>query len=231
MSIFDFLLGTPEQSRMDDRARAATNFILEKMMENYERGPINVPSYYAVTPETMYSGGNNLLSALGLETVARPDLPTVNIGGMDVYSSEPYQKDIEAAFAAANPSLYNELINRATASAAPASSGGGSRRGNRKNSPLGGHNRTNYAKGVVDGPGKHEKIQGYGQNDNGDIVAIGYGGGMVDPGLARAAGYKYRPDNPFDYSIGDHFNKIGKDLSNMVETVKKDVGRFFGGGR
>ena len=227
MSIFDFLLGTPQQSRMDDRSRAATNFILEKMMENYERGPISVPKYYAVTPETSYSGGNNLLAALGLDTVARPDLPTVDIGGMNVYSSEPYQKDIEAAFAAANPSLYNELLNRAAAKAAPASSSGRRRRGNRTLDPLAGHNRTDYSKNDK----SPETRISYGQNDNGDIISIGYNSGQVDPSIAKAAGYKMREDNPFDYTLSDHINKIGKDLSNMYSTVRDDVSRFFGGGK
>ena len=59
------------------------------------------------------------------------------------------------------------------------------------------------------------------------LQSIGYNSGQVDPSIAKAAGYKMREDNPFDYIPSDHINKIGKDLPNMYSTVRDDVSRLF----
>lgn len=134
MGISDFLMGRPEQTVMDPRTMASRDFILDELNRLYGMGPINVPKYFAEVPETQFSGANNLLSALGLDTVATPDIDTVDVGGISAYSSEPLQAQIEADFAEKYPSLYNQLIDRVnaqqqaamTASLQPTSGGGGS---------------------------------------------------------------------------------------------------------
>lgn len=134
MGIADFLMGKPETVENDPRSIAARNFILDELNRVYGQGPINVPRYFAEVPETQFSGANNLLSALGLDTVATPDIDTVDVGGISAYSSEPLQAQIEADFAEKYPSLYNQLIEKVnaqqqaalTASLQPMYSGGGS---------------------------------------------------------------------------------------------------------
>ena len=129
MGVFDFLLGKPESVANDPRTQAARDFILDELNRIYAQGPINVPRYIAEVPEQRYSGTNNLLSALGLDTVSPPQMDTVDIGGISAYSSEPYQTQMEADFAEKNPSLYNEIMNRTnpamTASLQPVARGGG----------------------------------------------------------------------------------------------------------
>jgi hypothetical protein len=93
--------------------------------------------------------------------------------------------------------------------------------------------KRNYADGVTANPSF-----GYGQDDKGGVVAIGYEGGQVDPALAKAAGYTTRKDvNPFDMSFGDHISQIGSDVGTMASKVANDIkktsliGRIFGGGK
>lgn len=76
--------------------------------------------------------------------------------------------------------------------------------------------RTNYAEGVSDG------ALGFGENKNGDVIAIGYNPGQVDPALADAAGYTRRDDNPFDYSFSDHIEAMTNDLKSMPGKIKDD---------
>ena len=57
----------------------------------------------------MYSGTNSLLASLGLEGVEAPSLPTTTVGGMEVYTSEPFQTQMETSFAEANPGQYDYL--------------------------------------------------------------------------------------------------------------------------
>ena len=246
MGVFDFLLGKPESVQSDPRTKAARDFILDELMRVYSQGPINLPRYIAEVPEQRYSGTNNLLSALGLDTVSPPQMDTVNIGGINAYSSEPFQEQIEADFAEKYPSLYDQLINRTnpamTASLQPVPRGGG---GGGSNSGGVGAQREkffadhmerqkrNFADGVTPNPDF-----GFGVDDRGGVVAIGYEGGQVDPALANAAGFTRRTDkNPFDMSFGDHMSQIGSDVGTIASKVANDIkktsliGRIFGGGK
>ncbi len=110
MGITDFLFGTPEQTgQLDPRTEAARNFLLDQMLAQYSAGPANVPQYQAVAPAAMYSGTNDLLSSLGLGTVAPPSMPTTNVGGMEVYTSQPIQEQMETAYAERYPGQYDYL--------------------------------------------------------------------------------------------------------------------------
>jgi len=106
----DFLFGKPEQTgQLDPRIEAARNFLLEQAMQQSSAGPVNVPQYQAVAPAAMYSGTNDLLSSLGLGTVAPPSMPTTTVGGMEVYTSQPFQEQMETSYAEAYPGQYDFL--------------------------------------------------------------------------------------------------------------------------
>ena len=110
MGVFDFLFGKPEQTgQLDPQTEAARNFLLNQMLEQYSAGPVNVPQYQAVAPAAMYSGTNDLLRSLGLGTVAPPSMPTTNVGGMEVYTSQPFQEQMETSYAEAYPGQYDFL--------------------------------------------------------------------------------------------------------------------------
>ena len=110
MGVFDFLFGKPEQTgQLDPQTRAARDFLLDQMLMQYSAGPVNVPTYQAVAPSAMYSGTNAMLSSLGLEGVSPPSMPTTNIGGMDVYTSQPFQTQMETAYAEQYPGQYDYL--------------------------------------------------------------------------------------------------------------------------
>lgn len=110
MGVFDFLFGTPDQTdQLDKQTQAARNFLLDQMMQQYSAGPMNLPTYRAVAPSAMYSGTNSLLGSLGLESVNAPDLPTTNVGGVNVYTSEPFQTQIENEYAEKYPGQYDYL--------------------------------------------------------------------------------------------------------------------------
>ncbi len=110
MGVFDFLFGKPAQTgQLDPQTEAARNFLLNQMLEQYSAGPVNVPQYQAVAPAAMYSGTNDLLSSLGLGTVAPPSMPTTNVGGMEVYTSQPFQEQMETSYAEAYPGQYDFL--------------------------------------------------------------------------------------------------------------------------
>ena len=79
------------------------------MLMQYSAGPVNVPQYMAVAPQAQYSGTNALLSSLGLETVAPPSMPTTTVGGMEVYTSQPFQEQMETAYAERYPGQYDYL--------------------------------------------------------------------------------------------------------------------------
>ena len=254
MGVFDFLLGKPASVESDPRTKAARDFILDELNRLYGQDPINVPRYFAEVPTARYSGANNLLSALGLETVTPPEIATVDIGGINAYSSEPYQTQMEADFAEKYPSLYDELTNnqatnQMTASLQPVAAGGGGggrdpyHGGDSVSDFLDPNNRMgmaehmarqkrNYAAGVS------PSNMGFAKDDRGGVVALGYEGGQVDPSLAKAAGYTRRTDtNPFDMSFGDHMSQIGSDVGTMASKVANDIkntsliGKIFGGGR
>ena len=107
MGIMDFLFGKPQQTgQLDPRIEAARNFLLEQAMQQSSAGPVNIPQYQAVAPASMYSGTNDLLTSLGLGTVAPPSMPTVNVGGVEAYSSQPFQEQIETDYAEQYPGQY-----------------------------------------------------------------------------------------------------------------------------
>jgi len=106
----DFLFGKPQQTgQLDPRIEAARNFLLEQAMQQSSAGPVNIPQYQAVAPASMYSGTNDLLTSLGLGTVAPPSMPTVNVGGVEAYSSQPFQEQIETAYGEQYPGQYEFL--------------------------------------------------------------------------------------------------------------------------
>ena len=110
MGLTDFLFGTTEQTgQLDPRTEAARNFLLDQMLAQYSAGAVNLPQYQAVAPEAMYSGANDLLTSLGLGTVAPPSMPTTTVGGMEVYTSQPIQEQMETAFAEQYPGQYDYL--------------------------------------------------------------------------------------------------------------------------
>ena len=242
MGIFDFLLGKPQQTVMDDRTLAARNFILDELDKIYQQGPINVPRYFAQVPESAYSGTNNLLESLGMDTVAPPNMGDnlTNIGGMNVYTSDPLQKRMETDFANSNPSLYNELVGNSIPSFTDVTGGSGGGGSGGGSDPYHGgdsiadfldpnnrmgmaehleRQKRNFAKGVTPDPN-----YGYGVDDRGGVVAIGYEAGQVDPALAKAAGYTRRVDkNPFDLTFGEHMGNIAGDVKDMASQVATDI--------
>lgn len=114
MAIFDFLLGTPAQTRTeyDPRTVATRNALLDRLLAEMNRDPINVPTYLAPTPQERYSGANSLLASLGLDTVTPSlTLPTEDVGGVQAYSTEALRQQMMENFKAANPELYEQLTN------------------------------------------------------------------------------------------------------------------------
>ena len=110
MGVFDFLFGKPGQSgQLDPETKRARDFLLNQMLMQYSAGPVNVPQYMAVAPQAQYSGTNALLSSLGLETVAPPSMPTTTVGGMEVYTSQPFQEQMETSYAERYPGQYDYL--------------------------------------------------------------------------------------------------------------------------
>lgn len=110
MGVFDFLFGKPDQTgQLDPQTKAARDFLLNQMLMQYSAGPVNVPQYMAVAPQAQYSGTNALLGSLGLETVAPPSMPTTTVGGMEVYTSQPFQEQMETSYAERYPGQYDYL--------------------------------------------------------------------------------------------------------------------------
>lgn len=109
MGIMDFLFGKPSQGQLEPQVQQARDYFLEQMMRQYQAGPVNLPTYMAMDQPAMYSGTNDLLSSLGLGQVSAPSMPTTNIGGMDVYTSQPFQTQMEQSFAEQYPGQYDYL--------------------------------------------------------------------------------------------------------------------------
>ena len=107
--LMDFIFGKPAESNLNQKSQALNDLLLDEIMKHYQQGPNPLPAYTAVAPDVAYSGPNTLLASLGMEQVARPNLPTTEIGGVTVYSSEALQKAMEEKFAAENPELYARL--------------------------------------------------------------------------------------------------------------------------
>ena len=80
----------------------------------------------------------------------------------------------------------------------------------------------NFAAGVTPDPNF-----GYGVDDKGGVVAIGYEAGQVDPALAKAAGYTRIVDkNPFDMTFGEHMGAMAGDVKDIATQVASDVGKI-----
>lgn len=109
MGVMDFLFGTPDQTELDPQIKRARDFLLDQMLMQYSAGPVDVPQYMAMAPEARYSGSNALLSSLGLDTVSAPNMPTTTVGGMNVYTSQPIQEDMQTAFMDRYPAQYDYL--------------------------------------------------------------------------------------------------------------------------
>lgn len=240
MGVFDFLLGKPSQTVDDPRTKASRDFILDELDKIYAQGPVNVPQYFAQVPESAFSGTNNLLSSLGMENVQVPNMGdnVANIGGMDVYTSDLLQQQMEEDFANRNPSLYNELLGNTMPTFTDVTGGVGG--GGGGSDPYNGgdsvadfldpnnrmglaehmeRQKRNFAEGVTPDPNF-----GYGVDDKGGVVAIGYGAGQVDPKLAEYAGYTRRVDkNPFDMTFGEHMGAMAGDVKNIASTVASDI--------
>ena len=242
MGIFDFLLGKPQQTVMDARSQQARDFILNELDKVYAQGPINVPKYFAQVPEAAYSGTNNLLASLGMDTVAPPNMGdnVANIGGMNVYTSDLLQKQMEQDFASRNPSLYNELMNN-TAPTASFTDAAGSVGGGGGSDPYHGgdsvadfldpnnrmgmaehmeRQKKNFAKRAQD---EGDTIINYGEAPDGAVYAIGYGAHSISPAKASELGLTIKDKNPFDMTIGEHFGQMGSDVVDIAKTVANDV--------
>jgi hypothetical protein len=249
MGVMDFLLGKPSQQYMDPRTQASRDFILDELNRLYGQGPINVPKYFAEVPETQYSGTNSLLSALGLDTVLPPQMDTVDIGGINAYSSEPLQAQIEADFAQNNPSLYNELMDRVrpqgmTASLQPVvNSGGGD------SSPMDNAQPRYATAQAFDRFGATDMVDKYANPSYSPDLAIAnkayknitsddfsgasladqykmMGQSMNAAGIRNVGGGYAQPASSFGQDLKNMANKIGSDIKN-----KTLIGRIFGGGR
>jgi len=110
MGVFDFLFGkSGQEGQLDPETKRARDFLLNQMRMQYSAGPVNVPQYMAVAPTAQYSGSNALLRSLGLETVAPPSMPTTTVGGMEVYTSQPFQEQMETSYAERYPGQYDYL--------------------------------------------------------------------------------------------------------------------------
>lgn len=110
MALMDFLFGKQgQEGQLEPNVRAARDFLLDQLLAQYSAGPVNIPQYMAVAPAAQYSGTNALLSSLGLEGVSAPSMPTTNIGGMEVYTSAPFQTQMESDFAEKYPGLYDYM--------------------------------------------------------------------------------------------------------------------------
>ena len=110
MALMDFLFGKQgQEGQLEPQVKAARDFLLNQMLMQYSAGPVNVPQYAAVAPSAQYSGANQLLQSLGLETVAPPSMPTTTVGGMEVYTSQPFQEQMETSYAERYPGQYDYL--------------------------------------------------------------------------------------------------------------------------
>lgn len=223
MGVFDFLFGKPGQSgQLDPETKRARDFLLNQMLMQYSAGPVNVPQYMAVAPEAQYSGSNALLRSLGLETVAPPSMPTTNIGGMEVYTSQPFQEQMETSYAERYPGQYDYLrsfyMDPVTGEFGERSYG--------------------YADPMTTQPVAPTSSGGGGGNDD-DPLELHY---SIFPETRPTTGpYAAKPSSKLDTKgqIGKYsspmggqsvFDKIKSDFSYAGSQIKKDLGGLFGKG-
>lgn len=79
-------------------------------------------------------------------------------------------------------------------------------------------NRTNFAANATD-----DYTLNYGEDDQGNVYSVGYGANSISPAKADEIGLTIRNDNPFDYTIGDHFSAMATDVSEMPGKIKDDI--------
>lgn len=239
MGVMDFLFGTEKQSEMEPRMKEARNFILDQMMKQYLAGPVNVPKYFAPIDQARYSGANSLLGSLGLDTVAAPSMQTEMVNGMNVYSSEPFQTEMEANFAAKYPAQYEYLKSmymdpvtgerNPTATLNAAMGGGGSGGGG------GGSSRDDGASRIPTITGQNyaalaqpqDYTLNYGEDDEGNVYSVGYGGMSISPAKADEIGLKITDTNPFDMSFSDHVGAMVNDVKDIKSNVVNDIVSIF----
>jgi len=195
------------------------------------------------------AGAFGLASPTGAGITGMP-AATEYAGGIRGYSSAPMFEQAQAELARRRPAQKSYLdsffINPVTGdygANAPAlidytayGTGGGTGGGAGGGSNSGGvgqeradfmaehmaRQERNYAAGVTPDPNF-----GYGVDDKGGVVAIGYGAGQVDPALAKAAGYTRRVDkNPFDMTFGEHMGQIGSDVGTITAKAASDISKI-----
>ena len=222
MGVMDFLFGTPDQTgQLDPQTKRARDFLLDQMLKQYSVGAVNVPQYMAVAPAAQYSGSNALLSSLGLETVAPPSMPTTTVGGMEVYTSQPFQEQMETSYAERYPGQYDYL------------------RSFYMDPVTGEFGKRSY--GYVD-PMATQPVAptgGGGSGDDDDPLELHY---SIFPDERPETGpYAAKPSSKLDTKgqIGKYsgsmggqsiFDKIKSDFSYAGAQIKKDLGGLFGKG-
>jgi len=222
MGIMDFLFGTPDQTgQLDPQTKRARDFLLDQMLKQYSVGAVNIPQYMAVAPEAQYSGTNALLSSLGLDAVAPPSMPTTTVGGMEVYTSQPFQEQMETSYAERYPGQYDYL------------------RSFYMDPVTGEFGKRSY--GYVD-PMATQPVAptgGGGRSDDDDPLELHY---KLHPETRPTTGpYAANVTSKLDTKgqIGKYespmggqsiFEKIKSDLSYAGSQIKKDLGGLFGKG-
>jgi len=223
MGVFDFLFGKPDQTgQLDPQTKAARDFLLDQMLKQYSVGAVNVPQYTAIAPAAQYSGTNALLSSLGLETVAPPSMPTTTVGGMEVYTSQPFQQQMESSYAQQYPGQYDYLrsfyMDPITGEFGERSYGYNDPMSMQPVAPSGG---------------------GSGGDDDDDALERHY---SIFPETRPKTGpYAAKPSSRLDTKgqIGKYsgsmggqsvFDKIKSDFSYAGSKIKKDLGGLFGRG-
>lgn len=197
------------------------------------------------------AGAFGLAAPTGASVTGMPAAQTFE-GGIRGYSSAPLFEQAQAELARRRPaqksyidSFFIDPITGTYGANAPAlidytmfGSGGGrgaTAASAANDSPTGipVNNRINYAAADDASGGVSTDRQGnvstrmyYGENEKGDIISVGYGANQVDPSLAKAAGYTRREDNPFNYTIGEHFATMGKDVGNIATQVASDISKI-----
>jgi hypothetical protein len=227
MAIFDFLLGTPAQTQTvyDPRTVATRDMLLDRILAEMDRDAINVPTYFAPTPQQRYSGANSLLASLGLETVNPSlSLPTQDVGGVQAYSTGPLRDQIMEEFKAANPELYEQLTNpqpvNTQVASAPAPSGPVNRMA-AGIAPAG----AAYFSG-----GQYYRADGSGIGAGSDKGA-GFSGGFGDAPSPSTSGY-VNSDGFIDapYPSGGFKADMGRLAEKVVgNTIIGKIGSLFGG--
>ena len=246
MGVMDFLFGSPDQTEMDPQIKRARDFLLDQMLMQYSAGPVDVPQYMAMAPTARYSGSNALLSSLGLDTVAAPNMPTTTVGGMNVYTSQPMQEDMQTAYMNRYPAQFDYLrsfyMDPVTGEFGERSYGAANPIGavvprvvDNNDNPLIDVGSNSSYEGIDYTDGNYDNNT-YVNPSTGNIVSVGYDVGQVDPGLAAAAGYSEPMNTTAHDSFGaDLFSSLtdpsydppGTVVSRAFDSVTDTIGSWF----